>query len=388
MSLPIPKPLYSCIHCYAEYSRPAEELHWWQGGTGQGWVCNGCWDEEHGERGPSLASVISDDIASLRSENALLQDQLSSLLDDPEYEGGIHWHNRRYNDLCTTSLNLIQTNAEAVAENARLSALVEKIREALTKCVNDIEFWSEVLDRDWNGFDGQLYPASNLAKEALSLTPDKMGEWVRREEMDKAVAETRMLVSQSDQAHHKLARENESLRAKLAEAENLLRRANPPPERAYECLAMLDAAGMGKEGAPHGNTLTGMVKEVCAKLSEAEGYLDFAYSSLNLYMDAELDLIKELRETKDKLAEVEKERDTYAGEAELYAEARHALDDARKERDSAKVRIAELEMALRFYAEIKRCKMTSDANAVAHGLKLQEDCGKVARKALAEKGAE
>lgn len=50
----------------------------------------------------------------------------------------------------------------------------------------------------------------------------------------------------------------------------VLQRANPPPERAYECLTILDAAGMGKEGgSPHGNTLTGMVQEICTQLSAA-----------------------------------------------------------------------------------------------------------------------
>lgn len=62
----------------------------------------------------------------------------------------------------------------------------------------------------------------------------------------------------------------DALAAKLAEAQAVIARANPPPQRAYECLTMLDTAGMGHPNSPHGNTLTGMVKEICERLSEAQ----------------------------------------------------------------------------------------------------------------------
>lgn len=68
----------------------------------------------------------------------------------------------------------------------------------------------------------------------------------------------------------KLESSEDSLReaqAKLEKQEQLLSRTNPPPERAYECLHLLDSAGMGMAGSPHGNTLTGMTKEICEVLS-------------------------------------------------------------------------------------------------------------------------
>ncbi len=63
------------------------------------------------------------------------------------------------------------------------------------------------------------------------------------------------------------------IRAERDELRAVLARANPPPERAYECLAVLEAAGMGAPLAPHGNTLTGMVKEACEKITEMRGIL-------------------------------------------------------------------------------------------------------------------
>lgn len=70
-----------------------------------------------------------------------------------------------------------------------------------------------------------------------------------------------------EQERDKAIGERDATQGRVSELEAVLQRANPPPERAYECLEMLDAAGMGKTDCPHGNTLTGMVKEICERLA-------------------------------------------------------------------------------------------------------------------------
>ena len=40
---PLPDPVYPCLHCYEDYSWPAEDLHW--SSDEQGWVCRNCWDD-------------------------------------------------------------------------------------------------------------------------------------------------------------------------------------------------------------------------------------------------------------------------------------------------------------------------------------------------------
>lgn len=48
--------------------------------------------------------------------------------------------------------------------------------KALEKCVRDIEFWSNILDKEWSGFDGQLYAASNQARQALAAITNAFHE--------------------------------------------------------------------------------------------------------------------------------------------------------------------------------------------------------------------
>ena len=58
-SLPIPKALYSCVHCREDYSWPAEDLRW--STKTKAWVCDLCWDTEaHGKPGPRLSDVLAE----------------------------------------------------------------------------------------------------------------------------------------------------------------------------------------------------------------------------------------------------------------------------------------------------------------------------------------
>lgn len=90
-------------------------------------------------------------------------------------------------------------------------------------------------------------------------------------------------------ARDQLRAELESARQEASKLNAVLARATPPPERAYECLNILDAMGMGKHGCHHGNTLTGMVKEICEKFAST-------YSS-NLEA---LAVVKKMREALEK----------------------------------------------------------------------------------------
>lgn len=67
--------------------------------------------------------------------------------------------------------------------------------------------------------------------------------------------------------HAKRHEELEAMTKERDELRAVLDRANPPLNRAYECLEMLDRAGMGQTSSSHGNTLTGMVQEICEKLT-------------------------------------------------------------------------------------------------------------------------
>lgn len=60
-----------------------------------------------------------------------------------------------------------------------LTALKDSNREllaALEKCCKDIEFWNEVLEKEWSNFDGQLNPALNQARAAISNATRKEGD--------------------------------------------------------------------------------------------------------------------------------------------------------------------------------------------------------------------
>lgn len=52
----------------------------------------------------------------------------------------------------------------------------ERLAEAVSKCYSDIHFWSEILAREWHNFDGQLYTAANLAKQALEAHGDVLAK--------------------------------------------------------------------------------------------------------------------------------------------------------------------------------------------------------------------
>lgn len=87
-------------------------------------------------------------------------------------------------------------------------------------------------------------------------------------------------VKERDSAHAEISRRNTECKRfadelllcqrRNEELEQVLARANPPTARAYDCLHMLEAVGMGSVAAPHGNTLTGMVMEACERLQKAE----------------------------------------------------------------------------------------------------------------------
>jgi hypothetical protein len=56
-TLPIPRALYPCHHCYEEYSWHADDLHW--SPLLKAWVCNECWNHDvHGEPGIRLDHEI------------------------------------------------------------------------------------------------------------------------------------------------------------------------------------------------------------------------------------------------------------------------------------------------------------------------------------------
>lgn len=69
---------------------------------------------------------------------------------------------------CLTAHNRNFAPAAAVALKVAI--------EALEKCVRDIEFWSNILDKEWSGFDGQLYAASNQARQALAAITNAFHE--------------------------------------------------------------------------------------------------------------------------------------------------------------------------------------------------------------------
>ena len=55
--LPLPKPLFPCEYCAAEYSWPADDLFW--SAASKAWICIECWnDDSHGERGIRLDREI------------------------------------------------------------------------------------------------------------------------------------------------------------------------------------------------------------------------------------------------------------------------------------------------------------------------------------------
>lgn len=60
------------------------------------------------------------------------------------------------------------------------------------------------------------------------------------------------------------------------------------------------------------------------------------------------------------------------------------LHDAEKRAAAAEAQVAEMRAALEFYAVIPKCKMTTDADRVAHAWVLREDAGDKARAALAK----
>ena len=62
MNKMLPEPLYCCANndCCAEYTWPAEDLHW--SDRCEGWYCDNCWDVEplcDDEQGVSLADELT-----------------------------------------------------------------------------------------------------------------------------------------------------------------------------------------------------------------------------------------------------------------------------------------------------------------------------------------
>jgi len=106
----------------------------------------------------------------LRQQLAEAEKKLTNILTDVNYEGGIPWHNARYNDLCIASSRIAQDHAESLAS-------LEATREALEKC-NPTHVW-DMARQYYTGnhrdsitvYHDELCALCAMATAALSLSP-------------------------------------------------------------------------------------------------------------------------------------------------------------------------------------------------------------------------